>query len=362
MRNFSNQNSYNPFSQAAKYITRTCVFAGMIVVLSSCLTQKSEGNINNESIFDTLESEGIISMTISTDMNSLMENKDETTYQKATLEVAGESYKIQVKPRGKTRKAICDFPPLKLNFSEQALQNRGLANYDKLKLVTHCQGDEDLVLKEYLTYKMYNTLTENSFRVQLAKIRYIDESGETAPMEKYGFIIENNQEMADRIGGRLLKNTDEKLKSIDANQYRMLTLFQYMVGNTDWNLSKRHNIKMVKPVKQNAPIPVPYDFDYAGLVNAPYAKPHPQLPIESVTDRFFQWRGKCANGFDETLALFKDKKEDLLSFCNAFDLLDEASKNEMISYINSFYEIIEHQDKLEDNLAIVANADACQLS
>ena len=366
MRIYPVQNSIIDFRNYPQKLARFLTVIVALAVLSGCQSSRKELQPRAMSLFESLESTEAISISISTDLQKLLDEKEKRKFQPATLHIEKEnmsqSFEIKLKPRGKTRKNICDFPPLKLRFSEDDLQTAKLSDYTKLKLVTHCQGDEDLVLKELLAYKLYNILTEKSFKVQLAKISYVDESGETEPIEKYGFLIENTREMADRLNGQIVKNKTDKLKSIDAEQYRMLTLFQYMIGNTDWNLGKRHNIKMVKLADRKAPVPVPYDFDFAGLVNAPYANPHPQLPIQKVTDRFFQWRGKCASGFEETLEVFKAKKEAILNYCAQFEGLEESQKTEMLEYINSFYEIIEQEDKMKEKLTVVANGDTCNLS
>ena len=39
--------------------------------------------------------------------------------------------------------------------------------------------------------------------------------------------------------------------------------------------------------------PVPYDFDFSGLVDAPYAGPPEGIPVETVRDRIY--RGYCAH-------------------------------------------------------------------
>ena len=64
-------------------------------------------------------------------------------------------------------------------------------------------------------------------------------------------------------------------------------LFQYSIGNTDRSIPGRHNIQMVKSKDStiSKPFVIPYDFDYAGIVNTSYAVPDKNLGIESVTER-----------------------------------------------------------------------------
>ncbi len=185
-----------------------------------------------------------------------------------------------------------------------------------------------------VTYLIMNELTDKSFRVQLAKVTYRSPDGAT---EAYAFIMENNHEMADRIGGDLLKEEPLQLTTIDAEQYRLLTVFQYMIGNTDWNLAKSHNIKLVSTGAGEAPTPVPYDFDYSGLVNAPYAQPHPQMPIRHVRERFFQWRGANTEGLEQTLQLFREKKNAIYELVRGFEYLSRESRQDILQYLDIFY-------------------------
>jgi hypothetical protein len=247
--------------------------------------------------------------------------------------------------RGHARRNICDFPPLKLKFSKENLAAAGWnPEYKSLKLVTHCINDnEDLLLREYLTYKMLQQLTENSFRVQLAKVMYRSNKD---TLKTYAFLIENNEEMAERLGGTLIESELSKLTSIDAEQYSLMTVFQYMIGNTDWNMAKQHNIKLIRIAEKTAFLPVPYDFDYSGMVNANYALPPAKLPIKSVRERFFQWRGTNATPLQQALELFREKKNVLYELVINFEPLSMDSRLDMLSYMDSFYKDLPQAPRL----------------
>ena len=71
-----------------------------------------------------------------------------------------------------------------------------------IKLVSHCRDrddDEQDVLKEYRTF---NLLTDESFRVRLARITYVDGEDDDDPVVRYAFFIEEAEAMAERLGGR----------------------------------------------------------------------------------------------------------------------------------------------------------------
>jgi len=255
-----------------------------------------------------------------------------------------QQFDLNISRRGVTRKKICDFPPIKLKFPKKKLAAKGFSNFNNYKLVTHCiEGEDDYVLKEYLTYKLFNQLTDKSFQVKLAKIRYIDESGKVPDAEHYCFLIEGNKELADRLNGKLLNPEKYKIARVDKEQYKNMVLFQYMIGNTDWNLSKGHNIKWVQTEESEVPSPIPYDFDYSGLVNAPYAIPHPQIPIKHVRERFLQWRGKSKKELIPICRKFKAQKAAMIQACEGLSYLEAETKADMIDFLETFFEDVDKE-------------------
>jgi hypothetical protein len=264
------------------------------------------------------------------------------------------TYNVEIYARGNMRKRYCNFPPLKLCFDKRELNEAGFAKSSPIKLVTHCRDSGDVwVLKEYLAYLLYNEMTELSFRVQLVRIRYIDSSGEMPDEEHFAFLVEPKKELAHRLNADIVALAGQP-KGIQAEPYRQFVLFQYMIGNTDWGMHG-HNLELLQMADQSFPCPVPYDFDQAGLVNAPYAIPHPNLPISSVAERFFQWRGGKLEGFGATIQQFLDKKARLLEIIAGFDYLDLSQREQMAQYLESFFQIIE-QDVTEDQWPVVFNS------
>ncbi|GAB5554149.1 MAG: hypothetical protein Sapg2KO_37400 [Saprospiraceae bacterium] len=293
-----------------------------------------------ESFFDRLGTESIVKLQIESDLSELIENRDQKMTQEATLSVENsnggfKAYPLKISLRGKTRRGLCEFPPLKLDLNKGFLEAEGLKDFDKYKLVTHCMDDSELVLKEFLAYKLYNQLTEYSFRVRLVELTYIDHGGEMETFEQYGILLENYEEMTERFAAEKMPDQLPKNTRIPNEDYQRLAMFQYMIGNTDWNLFKQHNIKWLQ--LDDAAIPVPYDFDFSGFVNAPYAKPHPSLPIDSVRERYLQWRGsdqtQLANMQDE----LRQKQADLIQTCQQFQALSDSEKAEILSYLNEFF-------------------------
>ena len=328
-----------------------------VLLFASCKSEQKESDketVFKQSMFDKLSNDDWLEFELVANFDSLILDKEEAKYFPATFSFKDKNdslvtEEIEVGARGKTRKNICEIPPIRLKFPEPVLEKSNLASYKTLKLVTPCHdkpGFEDLILKELLCYQMYQEVTDQSFRAQPAKIKTKQEGSDKIGSEKIAFLIEHDKEMAKRLGGKLLDKSVKKIKTIDVESYNLLVLFQYMIGNTDWNLSRRHNIKLVQIEGLSAPVPVPYDFDYSGLVNAKYAVPHPNLPIKNIRDRLFQWKGKNPEILKAPIAQLLDKKEVLLNLMENCPLENQEEKTSMIDFVKSFFEIIESEDGL----------------
>ncbi len=310
------------------------------------------------------DKENLIELTIQTDISALLSEQEDYEYQPAELKLEknnceDEHFHLEVKPRGVFRKAQCSFPPLKIRFPDEVLATGGFLDYPTLKLVTHCEsepGFDQLIVKEYLIFKLFNELTDNSFKVQLAKVKYNDTEDIYRDIERFGFLIEHPRELADRMEGRILGETYGVPKNIHLPAYKIFTVFQYMIGNTDWGLSNRHNVKLVQCEADGVklPVPVPYDFDFCGFVDAPYAVPHHNHPIHDVKERYFQWRGGETD-FTEVFNLFKNKKEKMLGIVADCPYLTDAVRIEALEYLTSFYDLLETPEVIIENQLTAAD-------
>ncbi|MGK7369330.1 MAG: hypothetical protein ACNS64_03875, partial [Candidatus Halalkalibacterium sp. M3_1C_030] len=255
------------------------------------------------SSFPLFDSHEPLEMTMEFDIRKVLKDRgEETDYHPLSLTWIKDNAEIQsvaarVKVRGNFRRQRdnCRFPPLRMRFETESVVGTVFEGQKKLKLVTHCQTRrseyQQYVLQEYLIYRSYNIITDKSFRVRLAKITYKDSENRDDPFTRYGFILEDEDKMAERLGGRILEveNVHPDLTHYELSN--LLAIFQYMMGNTDWSIPGLHNIKLVMPVGEQTPYAIPYDFDWSGIVDARYAEPNPVLNIRSIRQRLF--RGFC---------------------------------------------------------------------
>lgn len=312
---------------------------------------------------DPLQLDDIVQVSLKFDMRKFIRGKNKGEYQKALLSIHLPDSKllekeIRLRARGITRKSICHFPPIKLNFRETEFDNDTLNDINSLKLVTHCKNAElyeQYLLKEFLVYRMYNILTDSSFRVKLLQVNYIDSEEKMKPLTKYGFIIESHNHLTERLQG--VRIDREGVNTWDTDDYltSLLFLFQYFIGNTDWSIPPLHNVRLVKPSQPNSELlAIPYDFDYSGMVNTVYAVPDELLGIETVRTRVY--RGYClpSKGYYQRLfKVFIEKKQDLFSIVENFEALDKKSRAEMMEYLEEFYTTIENPRMAEREIISV---------
>lgn len=260
---------------------------------------------------------------------------------------------IYIEARGVSRKTICSFPPIKLNLKKTSFDDPYFDQIKNQKLVTHCKkskGFDKYLLKEYLVYKIYNVLSEKSFKVCLMKMNYIDSENKIKPITRYAFLIEDKKVMAKRNNNTLLRHETLGMKHISKTDMIQLSLFQFMIGNVDWSITGLHNIKLIKSnnISQVSPYAVPYDFDYAGFVNTPYAVNVLNPEISSVKTRMFIGVCYSKSEYQGKIKKFIAKKDEMYSIINNFELLDTKSAKEIVYYLDEFYELIDEANFYKD--------------
>jgi hypothetical protein len=296
--------------------------------------------------FLLFNSDKILELSLRFDITQFKKKKFTEEYQKAILtyhlsDKDSINKEIKLKSRGLTRREICSFPPIKLNFNNSDSDNKDLKKFNNVKMVTHCNaGREDYLLKEYLIYKLYNILTDYSFKVRLLKIKYIDTHKSGKPINTFAFLIEPLKFLCERTNSVEIESRNLSLNNIVPEMMDRMAIFNYMVGNTDWSVPNQHNCEILFQPKSERPdlgLIIPYDFDYSGLINADYAIPHESLPIEKVTERIYL--GKCRDEkvYLKELKEFQDKKEDFYQLINEFEYLDSKKKKVMINYLDGFF-------------------------
>ncbi|MFK8008330.1 MAG: hypothetical protein AB8H03_18375 [Saprospiraceae bacterium] len=319
------------------------IFA-MILVANFSLANTN--TINNNSIFDLINYQEMLEVDLKLNMEEVFGNRRSEDKHKAVLSFndkngIGQTWDIKVALRGKFRRTRCNnLAPLKLHFKKSDLYDAGLAKFNDLKLVNQCMEDskdlKQLLVREYLAYKLYNQITEESFRVQFLKINYID--SQTGKSKKqYGFVIEDTAQLRARIdAAKVEKQFNTAQEKFNQEQVKLMSVFQYMIGNPDWSLNRSHNVKIV--LQEDKLIAIPYDFDFSGFVEAPYVLLNDELGINSTKERIFLGFENHVEDLAKELDIFSNKKSLLIQTIKDCDALKGRNRREMIKFINSFYD------------------------
>ena len=309
-----------------------------------------------KTVFQHLQ--GYQKMLIKTNLDSLMLNKAAGKKQDAYVITSGKNLELiklpmKIAARGKFRRKTCDLPPIWIDFPKSTLKEWGLfPEYDKLKLVTHCLLEEEnrqALLKEYWTYKMHNELTENSFKVHLMEVIYVHSEDSKRKYREYAFLIENNYEMAHRIGGHIVEGMGKKAPQFTEQSYNNTLLFNYMIGNTDWNIELQKNLKFVQKEGEEKLTLVPYDFDFTAFANPPYLKLIPMKDAKNNPENRIAM-GKCTTkeGLKTTAAAFSGLRKTGFQCFKDSPLLEANEKKAMRFYLQGFYRISKSEKWLEE--------------
>ena len=293
-----------------------------------------------------------LAFTLEADLRRLLRDRgDDRKEHGATLRYVAEggdtvSLHVDLRTRGIFRLKQCAFPPLRLDFPASRVKGTVFAGQDKLKLVTHCRGSqspyEQNILQEYALYRIFNVLTDRSLRARLAHVTYRDSTGHDEPLTRYGVLLENEAQMARRLGLTVITSTKVHDLLIEPEDGVLVAVFQYLIGNTDWSTWGLHNITIVRDTAGGgeALFAIPYDFDFAGVISAPYAVPAPQLAIKTVRER--QYRGFCQPDAVvlSVLARFRAAKDSIYAVYRSVPDLSARNVKQALDYFDAFYRTI----------------------
>ncbi|MEO0422715.1 MAG: hypothetical protein AAF184_10295 [Pseudomonadota bacterium] len=297
-----------------------------------------------------------LALTLTVDLRALELNTEAPRDHPATLSfenAAGAPIQLDAKlrPRGHSRRQLCDFPPLRLDLPKGEVADTVFARQNKLKLVTHCvsmgkrsRNARAHVALEYLAYRMLNRLTEVSFLVRPLHVTYVDaRSGREH--EHVAFVIEHKRRLAARLGWPVAEVDQIPKPQLDPEVTARVDLFQFLIGNTDYSIVAGepgeeccHNAIALQ--RDNRYLPIPYDFDMSGLVNKPEAKPRRSLGIRSVRQRLY--RGYCRDeryldeAVDQYVAARDLLMEEVARAAELFEL-SRASRMTADKFVDDFY-------------------------
>lgn len=299
-------------------------------------------------------------VTLTFNMREYQRTKDSRAYIPAhfqyhindTLEL---EKSMTIRARGEFRRALCSFAPFWLYVQRADTTKANPQEVIRIKIVTHCMGSRiyaDYLLKEYLVYKIYNLLHPVSFRVRLLRIKYVDTGRKNKITENWAFMIEPEEMLAERFDAQVIKNDELYMAIMESGTFDLMAMFQYMIGNPDYSVKGRHNVKILglPGYGSSGYTPVPYDFDYTGLVNADYALVKEELGIHTVTERLFLGLCRDEQRYLATMQQIEDHRSEIMELVNTFPYMGDRPRKEMLKYLESYFKLTSNQKKIISNL------------
>lgn len=308
---------------------------------------------------DVFAEAAVLELKLSAPLTTVFRAREEPEYQPATLAYGDASgtfvtVPLRVRVRGKSRAAVCSFPPLLLNFRTRDLAGTLLEDEDRLKLVTHCQSREsydDYVLLEYLAYRVLNLLTPQSLRARLVNVSYTDSGRERNLGTRRGVLLEDEERFAERQGWTIVESPTVERSRYDAEALALVDVFQYLIGNTDWSALAGpsgdeccHNVVPYARADGTL-VPVPYDFDASGIVDPPHAAPDERLRIRDVRQRLYRGRCRTPAELAPTFARFEQQKAAILALFDEGYGLDPAVAERARSYVGEFFAVLADEER-----------------
>jgi hypothetical protein len=335
----------------------------VLPITAICFFLQASGGQANDRVDPLFATDSVLKVRIAAQLDTIISDRPIDEYLRGDLSYHAENgdlieFDIGIQARGNYRRRsdVCSFPPLRLNLKKSQTRETLFANQNKLKLVSHCATNSHIlyqaVIAEFLAYRILNLLTEQSFRVRLLEIEYINTSdGKT--FEGPGILIEHSSRLAERLGVSPLRIENTAVDNLDLHHLNLTSVFQYLIGNTDFSPISGppgedccHNYKLFGD--QGPPyLAVPYDFDMSGFVSAPYAVPNHTLRLDSVQDRLY--RGWCVNNerLPTTFEKFQDLHGEIETLIEEQAGLSRRKRYELLKYVDSFYRTISRPKSVE---------------
>ncbi|MCC7010151.1 MAG: hypothetical protein IT184_15195 [Acidobacteria bacterium] len=256
------------------------------------------------------------------------------------------SMPVRVRGRGHSRRnpKLCDFSPLRLEFVKNQVAGTLFEGHSAIKLGTHCRSNatfEQYVIREYTVYRVLNVLTPMSFRARLARGTYVEGATGKPIATRLGLFLEDDDDVARRLGGRVWQDRGLRFRHVDQDYFTLVALFEYMIGNTDVSLYGLHNVDVVER-PDGRRFPVPYDFDYSGLVNTIYAVvDRTVFHHRSVRERVY--RGPCRplEELAPYFERFRTARPAIMALYDQQAEFNDASRSQSKAYLEEFYKVID---------------------
>ncbi|MBK7937096.1 MAG: hypothetical protein IPJ82_08360 [Lewinellaceae bacterium] len=319
-----------------------------LLTLAPCSAGAQQADSRRATIFEQLTEKEGVEMTLETDLTTFIGQKRTNNYLPGKLLTKdGKSYEVEIRPRGRYRRKVSQIPPMKIRFSHREMETAGLDSLNEIKIALPAFDSEagnELIVKEYLAYRLFEKLSDAHFRARLIKLTIKDTfDPKSKPKKMYAIFVEDEEEVAARLGGVPEEEFGVPIEQYETQQAALVAMFQYLIGNTDWDFSMHRNVQLIK-MKETGKITVlPYDFDFSGFVSAPYAVPSSDSGLKTVRERFLMPSGLDTNALNEAVKLIKIVEQDLYPVCRS-KFISKPAAGDMVKFLESYFKNMDGKD------------------
>jgi hypothetical protein len=156
--------------------------------------------------------------------------------------------------------------------------------------------------------------------------------------------------VADRLNATVVETKGAHFEDLDPETTTIMSAFEYLIGNTDWSLVALHNIVLAQHRESGAVLPIPYDFDWTGMVNTKYSFPDYRLPIKSTRERIYRGICRTPEQWQPILQRFQERKEALYAVYDSLPPLDPKYTKETREYLDAFFQTIAKPGSVRNEL------------
>ena len=267
--------------------------------------------------------------------------------------------RIALRARGNFRlqQGVCDFPSFFLRVEDPASAETVFAGQSVLPLLAHCRTNrreyEQFVLLEYLIYRTYAVLTDRSLGGRLARITYVETEGRADPITRYGVFTEHYGQLAARFGWQVLRIPSVPPDQVEPFDLARFEVFQYFIGNTDFDAFHAepgeeaccHNAVLIGTTVGPV-VPVPFDFDWSGVVDPPYARPDPRFGIRTVRQRRYWGVCRPRAELEPVFALFRERRAEIYALYRDLPALEPRYRDRTLEYLDQFFAVIDDERRV----------------
>jgi hypothetical protein len=135
-----------------------------------------------------------------------------------------------------------------------------------------------------------------------------------------------------------------------------------MIGNLDWAFLAGpagsdccHNSRFIAargatPASASGIVPVPYDWDYSGLIDAPYSGVPEGVPIQRLTDRYY--RGYCASNGEigAVVEEFRAHRAEMMAVINGEARLKPNFRAKSARFLDGFFTLLDDPARVQSQI------------